>query len=189
MVSVPMNDEGKVPLKCSVTGKVVMVKPTAKGLPRLPTGWHRDKDGNAICGEGWKTLYVLRAVTIPVVGPVGIDWKELREIMKTAWGQSTSLSNWAISELSRRDIVRRQQDEKLPKQEHPYLYPEARIQFPGIPSQTVVSILHCIDKKYSKARFDLVWRSAISLPVLSLPCPFPGSQPELACFAQRGGAP
>jgi hypothetical protein len=168
-----MPEEPRVKVTCKITGKVVEVKTTAKGLPRLPTGWHRDGEGNEVSAEGWKTLYVLRAITIPVSGPENVSWPELREILKTAWGQSTSLSNWAISELSRRDSVRLPGQKKIAKTEHPYLYPDARALFPSVPSQTVVSILNAVDKKYAKLRYDLVWRSAISLPSFRYPIPFP----------------
>lgn len=168
--------EKKITITCSRTGKTAEVKPTAKGNPRPPAGW-KNHEGKFYSPEGWKEMYVLRAVTIPAAGPEDISWKELREMLKTAFGQATSVSNWVMAELSRRDAVRLPGMEKLPPMDSKkaYLYPEARTVFPGVPTGTLVSILNSAGSKYRKARYDLIWRSAISLPSFRYPVPFPVS--------------
>jgi hypothetical protein len=162
-------------LRCAATGKEVKVKPTPSGAPRPPRGWKRHGE-QYYSPQGWQSLYLLRAITIPIVGPHGeTNWPELREAMHAAWSQATSLSNWAISELSRRDVRRLPEMEKLPALDakRAYLYPEARELFPGIPTNTVVSILNAVGGKYRKLRYDLIWRAAISLPSFRYPTPFP----------------
>jgi hypothetical protein len=69
---------------CSATG----THPT-----RLPRGWKRSHDNQPICAKCWGERYVLRAVTIPVVGPVDGTWKELRDDLRDAWADATALSN------------------------------------------------------------------------------------------------
>lgn len=169
--------DGMLTVRCAATGKKLKVRPTPAGAPRPPRGW-KHHNGEYYSPEGWQGLYLLRAVTIPVVGPhdwTEVSWTDLRTALKTAWGQATALSNWAISEFSRRDVVRRPDMEKLPPPDPKrfYLYQEAREQFPGIPTNTVVSILNSVAGKYRKLRFDLVWRNAISLPSFRYPTPFP----------------
>ena len=148
-------------LHCSAEGK----HPT-----RIPRQWHRDPAGNPICAACWGRRYVLRAVTIPVVGPVDGTWPELRESLRAAWADATALSNWLMTELYARD-VRRGGQEKLPPQPKTYLYPEARERFPGIPSQTVASMEHAIAGKYRAARYKLLWTGEVSLPTYRYPAP------------------
>jgi hypothetical protein len=166
-------EAGKLTIRCAATGQSAQVKATPKGAPRPPTGWKHWGE-QYYSPAGWKSLFVLRAITIPVSGPAeGADWPELRTILKSAWGQATSLSNWAISELSRRDTVRGPAMEKLPPMARCYLYPQARALFPGIATASVVSILTAVERKYRKLRYELVWRSAISLPSFRYPTPYP----------------
>jgi hypothetical protein len=93
---------------------------------RLPPGWHRDPADSPVCSSCWNERYLLRAVTIPVAGPVDGTWEELRESLRTAWQAATRLSNWAIRELAKADIVRTPEMKKLPRMAAVYLYPGAR---------------------------------------------------------------
>lgn len=139
---------------------------------RLPPGWKRI-GADVLCAKCMKLKYVLRAITIPVVGPVDGDWKELREVLREMWGQTTSLSNWLISRYYAADVKRVPGMEKLPQMPRVYLYPEAREAFPELPSTSVVAIDHAVAGKYRKKRYDVIWRSSESLPNYRYPTPFP----------------
>lgn len=153
-------------MKCSICG----VEKDAKG--RLPKGWKR-KEGQSICKKDWNDLYVLRAITFPVVGPVGEDWKTLREALNQAWADCTRLSNWTVSELAKNDIVRMPDMEKLPPFKGPYLYPQARLICPLLASQSVAALENSVKAKYSKERYERIWLGARSLPSFRYPVPVP----------------
>lgn len=143
----------------------------AKGN-RLPPGWKRVGD-DVLCKACMKQEYVLRAITIPVVGPVDGEWKDLRGELKKLWGQTTNLSNWLMSHYYAADIKRVPGLEKLPTMPKVYLYPQAREAFPYLPAQSVVAIDHAVAGKYRSKRYDVIWRSAESLPNYRYPTPFP----------------
>lgn len=79
------------------------VKATASGGIRLPRGW-KNHDGYW-CIECWRKSYVLRAITIPIVRPLGegIGWPQLRESLNHGWRDMTALYNWLVRELYVRD--------------------------------------------------------------------------------------
>ena len=108
----------------------------------------------------WGERYILRTVTIPVVGPVDGTWKELRDDLRAAWADATALSNWLMTEYYVRD-VRRNDQVKLPPQPKTYLYPEATTRFPLVPSRTVAATDHAIAGKYRAARYKLIWTGSV----------------------------
>lgn len=79
-----------------------------------------------------------------------------------------------MTQLYARD-VRREPDgpEKMPPMPRVYLYPEARAVVPEMDSQSVASLLQAVERKYRARRYDLIWRSAISLPNHRYPVPYP----------------
>lgn len=166
--------DGKVAVKCVECAKEVRVKP-AKDGERCPKGWKRF-GGELYCADCKAKLYVLRAITVPIVGPVGepeIDtWPNLREALKTSWGESTALHNWMMSELYVRDVKRDGTMTKLPPRPQTYLYPEARARFPGIPSQTVSAIDQAVKGKYGSVRWKILWTGEMALPNYRYPTPF-----------------
>lgn len=139
---------------------------------RLPPGWKRVGD-KILCNRCMKREFVLRAITIPVVGPIDSDWKELREVLKDMWAQTTNLSNWLVSHYYAADIKRTPAVEKLPPMPRLYLYPAARKSFPDIPSTSVTAIEHAVSGKYRSKRYDVIWRASESLPNYRYPVPFP----------------
>jgi hypothetical protein len=143
---------------------------TGKHLTRLPHGWKRSHDNEPVCAKCWGERYTLRAVTIPVVGPVDGTWKELRDDLRDAWADATALSNWLMTEYYVRD-ARRNGQVKLPPQPQTYLYPEATMRFPSIPSKAVAAIDHSISGKYRAARYKLIWTGGVSLPTYRFPAP------------------
>ncbi len=154
-------------MKCSICG----IEKEEKG--RLPRGWKRL--GEAVqCGACWQKAFLLRAVTIPVAGPIDPkDWPALREALGEAWGDSTRLANWAMTELVKVETVRKPDDKKLGKAPNPYLYPAARKFVPEMSSTSVVAVLNTVQRKYNAARLDVIWRGAASLPSFRYPVPYP----------------
>lgn len=160
-----------LPCTCHDCGEQRTTKPTAKGTPRLPKGWKRHN--NVYCSKCWKKRFILRAVTIPVAGPVGRDWSELREALALCWQQSTGLANWTVTELAKADIVRSPEDERLPAMKNLYLYPQARRWCPSMPPTSVVALLHAVEQRYRKNRLSVIWRADSSLQRYRYPMPFP----------------
>src|SRR4029450_6481657 len=163
-------------MTCIVCGVVKEIKPDKRGSVRLPRGWHRVGEAS-YCAGCWGKRYVLRAITMPVAGPMGdgdgMDWVELRKRLAEAWQQSTGMGNWAVTELAKADVVRNPGMEKLKPMEGVYLYPGARAQYPGMTSSSVVSLLHAVEGKYRKTRLEVIWRNSASLPRFKYPMPYP----------------
>lgn len=164
--------EVQITVECSTCGASRATKPTKTGAPRIPTGWKRH-DGSVTCGTCWTARRKLRAVTLPVASIIDGEWAEFRAAMREAWSATTQMSNWAMSTLRAADVTRTPDMEKLPPLKGPYLYPGARALWPSMPSQSVVAVTHAAEKKYQKARFDVVWTHNASLPTFRYPVPFP----------------
>lgn len=174
---------------CTRCGKTADAKPTAKGEARLPRGWKRHN--GVWCNGCWQAAYMMRAVTIPVVGPVSCDWPTLRELLRTAWGESTRLANWCATQYYARDVRREPGIAKLPPPPKVYLYPEARAVCPALIPRTTVAIDHAIQGKYRESRYKLLWTNEVSLPTFKYPFPLPipddsfrlhlGDDSELLC--------
>jgi hypothetical protein len=124
------------------------------------------------CEKCWRERYSLRSIALPVVEPVGEDWAAFREALKDGWTEATAAANWMMTELYARD-VRRHGEEKMPRMTRVYLYPEARLRFPGLASQTVATIENHMQAAYRAARYEVVWTCAASLPVYRYPLPLP----------------
>jgi len=142
---------------------------------RLPRGWHRiPPDGSGLyCPRCWQARYLLRAITIPVAGPVDGTWEELREALRACWQATTRLSNWAVRELAKHDVVRTPAMSKLPPQPPVYLYPGAREVCPELDTGSVVAILHAVEGRYRSRRFETIWLGRASLPNYRYPTPYP----------------
>jgi hypothetical protein len=138
---------------------------------RLPHGWKR-LGGTVYCEACWRERYSLRSIALPVVEPVGEDWAVFRQTLKDGWTEATAAANWMVTELYARD-VRRNGEEKMPRMARVYLYPEARLRFPGLASQTVVSIENHVQAAYRSGRYELVWTCTASLPTHRYPLPLP----------------
>jgi hypothetical protein len=157
---------------CSTCHKLATTKPTKAGEERLPKGWKRRGD-ETICGECWSKAFILRAITFPVASPVGLDWSAFRLLLATCWQQSTGLANWATTELAKADVIRDGSSVRMPAMPRLYLYPAARARFPAMTPSSVVSLLHAVEGRYRKARLEVIWRAAASLPRYRYPVPYP----------------
>jgi len=160
-----------VTITCTRCGKASDAKPDKKGEAKLPRGWKRHS--GVWCPACWSAAYMMRAVTIPVAGPVSCEWPEFRELLGAAWGESTRLANWCVTQYYARDVRREPGMEKLPPPPKVYLYPEARAAFPTLVPTTVTAIDHAVQGKYRAARYKLLWTNEISLPTFRYPYPLP----------------
>lgn len=140
---------------------------------RLPRGWKRHNK-HIHCANCWKEQFCIRAITIPVLRPLGkgLGWPDLRTALTTAWGQTTMCINWMTSQLYIRDELRMPEQEKLGKMPKIYLYPEARELFPDLPSSTVSALERAVKSKYAKKRYQTIWTGESSLPNARYPQPF-----------------
>jgi hypothetical protein len=155
---------------CLGCGTTIQWKKPPK-TDRLPQGWKR-RGGEIFCSACWRKKYILRAVTIPVASPLDCSWDELQTSLHSMWATTTAASNWMLTEMYARDIRRTGATDKLPPMPRVYLYPEARIRFPALPSQSVAALEQAVGRKYRAKRYDVVWTCAASLPTYRYPTPF-----------------
>jgi hypothetical protein len=139
-------------------------------------GWHRHPvDEVLLCPRCWGRAYIVRAVTIPVAGPVDGSWAELAAALKSCWQGATSVANWAVTQLRLADVVRTPQMERLPKMPRVYLYPEARRLYPDVDPRSLTQILRSAEAVYRKSRYAAVWQLRAAVPTFRYPYPYPVS--------------
>lgn len=161
-----------LPIACGRCGREVQTRPTAKGLARLPRGWRRHQE-TVWCDACWRGAFVLRAITLPVAGPVEGEWKELQSALDACWRNATTVANWAVQELLRNDIVRTPDLTKLPPMPAVYLYPGARAVAPEMDTQSVTSVLRAVESRYRALRMAVIWQRRAAPPTYRYPAPYP----------------
>ena len=131
-----------------------------------------------------------RADSFAVNSCLTMPWKDFCKLLHEAWGQSTSLANWAARELDRRDVVRLPNMKKLPKMPSipqtrkgrkrlKGLYGLASVQFDfaaGWWKGTAIcasSILRAVERKYRRERYKIVWGGERTSARYRYPAPFP----------------
>lgn len=162
-------------------------KERATKTDRVPPGWHRLRE-EIICSDCWKRSYMLRAITVPVAGPVDATWPELRAALSESWAATTQMANWAIRELFKADRNRTPEDQKLWPMPKVYLYPGARALRPDLSTATVVSILRAVEGRYRKRRIETLWRCEASLPNFRYPVPIPIHVDRWSVEREDGGS-
>ncbi len=149
-------------------------EPKAGKGERLPSGWHRaPKTELPLCPKCWSERYILRAVTIPIAGPVSCDWPALRAALKTAWQRATRLTNLAVQELLKRDVVRTAAMPKLPPLPPGNLYQACKAEGYDGWSQSAAALLRQVEAKYRAKRYERIWLGQTSLPNARYPQPYP----------------
>jgi hypothetical protein len=108
-----------------------------------------------------------------VAEPLDANWGELRTALKTMWRATTQASNWMMTQFYMGDVRRDGSTEKLVPMPKIYLYPQARVLFPTLPSQTVAALERACHGKYRSIRHGLLWTLATALPTYRYPTPFP----------------
>lgn len=165
-------DYGKSTATCLQCGSSRECKRGRDGLPSCPMGWKRLPSG-LHCGKCWHKSYALRAITVPVAGPVGGKWEPLREALKAAWADCARFSNLCVQSLYAAEPPRGESLGKLPRVDLYGLYRDRKDEWPAISSGTVVALCHSVEGRYRKARWDCVWRRAQALPTYRYPTPLP----------------
>lgn len=159
-------------MRCGQCRAELKTSVNKKGTELMPRGAKRL--GEVVyCKKCWKELYVLRAITIPVRGPLGSTWQELRESLKSAWSMSTAATNAAMSFTFAHDEHRKPGIEKMPPKPTTYTYPVIRAAVPDMPTASVVCIANAVEQKYRAKRYEIVWTGVSSLPSARYPQPYP----------------
>ena len=161
--------------------------PAERNGDRAGGGW-KNHVGRYWCPDCWRRSFMLRAITVPIAGPVDCDWAELRTVLKSCWAAATSLANWATTELYRHDVVRTPDMGRLGK--YPvrlYLYPDARRVVPEMDPTSVTALLQAVEGKYRKRRLAVVWARSESLPNYRYPVPYPVHNQAWSASRGEGG--
>lgn len=161
-------------IACSVCSK-----PSTSESDRLPRGWKRTDA--VYCDKCWRERYVLRAITMEVVKPLGdgVGWDELRAAVRASCGQATSITNLIMGRMFATDRQRMPDDKKLGKFDFDYetkggpLYHECRKMWPDFDSRSVASLMQALRGKYVKKRYEILWTGESSLPSARYPQPYP----------------
>lgn len=177
--------------KCGAAIKAVKTK--TGDDTKLPRGWKRTDDDSPVCQDCWDKTFVMRSVIFPVAGPYmhgsqeerNQAWRELRDDLYAAWGDTTRVANWYTRELVKAEPPRLATDVKLAPAPHPYLYNEARALCPGLVPSSVTALLRAVGLKYDSRRFHAIWRCAESVPSFRYPVPLPCNQQSWS--AEYGG--
>ena len=163
--------------------------------PRLKKGEKRIGDTIYTAAE-WKSKYCIRAVVIPIVSPVVAPgagpqsdavkaaWTELRAILANAWTLSTEAANWALRRLLANEPTRQPGQTKCPPMPPIYLYGER--DWTGW-SNSASSVLRTVEQTYRAKRYECVWMSSNSLPVVRYPYPYPVKNVTWNLVRDEGG--
>jgi hypothetical protein len=155
----------------------------------LPPSWKRDKAEQPVCDKCWRAAYVLRAVTVPVAEPVDATKDELWAALRRCWQASTAAANLAVQALLKADVVRLPGMTKMPPMPRVYLYGEVPPGICGMDCNSHVALLHAVEQKYRKARFDVVWLRSAAPPSYRYPVPYPLRPTNWRCKTGEGGEP
>lgn len=166
-----------------------------KQSKRLPFGWHADAGGAPHCKGCWHAAYRPLTVTGVVAGPLtdlppdaaGAAWADLRAAVVAAWGASTRLANWAVTELLRHEPPRAGGG-KLEKLS-PYLYglfgqSPLRGEWGGA-AQSANAILRWAEAKYRAQRFAVQVTHAATAMTFRWPVPYPVPEQAWGLRAER----
>lgn len=169
-------DAPMVMAQCSRCSKEQPVKASshARGY-NLPRSWREMESGpyaGIWCPDCWSGAFVPRCLTIPVSGPSGATWEELRIALRQCWGWSTAVANWATTELAKADTPRTATVEKLAPSPKPYLYPGIEAIAPGMDSQAKIAVLNTVTRNYAARRYEVLWRRTASFPAYRYPYPY-----------------
>lgn len=159
---------------------------------RLPFGWKRYA-AKEHCPDCWKSMFVVRSITIPISNPSKELWSKMRE----CWEMARSLANWAITTMYLMDTRRTPDMETLPKiSERPekielYKLFQNRYDrnFWKGSTQSANCVLRMAEKQYNTHRWNVLWCGNESLLAFrSDRIPFPLDQDQWSITLEDGGA-
>ncbi len=155
------------------------------GRGRLPKGWKILGD-DVYCPTCKTALFAIRAVVLPIAGPVDHSWVELRAALHDVWSATTACANWMTTELYARDVRRQPGEVKLARMPRIYLYPEARALFPALPAQSLPALELELQRQYRAHRHELLWTRSRALASHRYPYPLPVPSRSW-CLTETGG--
>lgn len=182
-------------IRCGRCAAARAAKPGKDG-PKLPRGWQRMPRGQyegIWCEDCWEAAFVMRAITLPVAGPIvpeGGDqeqaWEDLRGRVRKCWRTATDLANWMVREMARSEPPKDPETGRLPGRPVVDLYQRSKIPFPGADPATVSALCQSIGSKYNKHRVA-VEEGVESLPLSRYPQPYPVRADAWAAEMDRDG--
>lgn len=187
---------------CAACGLNRQTKQSSSGKLLPPRGWKRrdGEDGDVFtCPACWRSLYRLRAITIPVQGvQCGGTWAEFCLAVRQSLLRSRTLAQWTINKLAATDVVRGFGDDKMPP--HPPLGHANRVYLYGIGPEypewfqwagnyrSAECVMRLMEAKYNAKRSGIIWEANSSIPTIRS-CPYPiaaQNSHELRRTRQRG---
>lgn len=159
----------KTKATCSCCNKTIDVNVAKDGSAKTPFSW-KVLCGKLYCKSCKKANFVLRAISLPVSGPIDAEWKDIGPLFKRGWGDATKLGNFYLRELAKADKITA--DEKLPPYQKIDLYKIGRNVVPEFTPTSVVSVSNSAVALYVKNR-SLIARGQTSLPTFRYPTPIP----------------
>lgn len=157
-------------MKCDICS----VEEDTKG-DRIPKGWKR-LVGVLHCGKCLRSRFARRAVTIPIVSPVGMGWDDLRKALRQSFDWTTQAANWVLRQLAAHDAGIDPVTKKLGKFAPPE--PDGKSLYKGvadrwcIDTRTASCIVRAATAKYGACRLKM-HRGEVSLPSIRYPHPIP----------------
>lgn len=140
----------------------------------LPIGWKRLGEATH-CEKCWRSRFALRAVTLPIVSPVGMSWDDLRKLLRESFTWTTQAANWTLRQLAMHDpgLDAEGKITKLPVVE-----PEGKSLYKGVAdrwpldTRTASTVVQAATAKYRACRLNMM-RGRVSLPSIRYPHPIP----------------
>lgn len=134
-------------------------------------GWKRVGE-ELLCGDCVSLYYFVTVASVRVSGLDGDTWKDFRESLDFAWGESTRIANWASSTLLSHETFSGW-GEKTPKKKLMDIYnicknDEIRR---GFPSACTLKTIKRVEAVYNAKRIDIC-RGRASAPSFRFPQPF-----------------
>lgn len=183
--------EQTVTLTCAATGESKQTPLNADGTPKL-NGW-KHVDGKYYSPDGFASLFVCRAITVPVDRVVigyktpfdlpyddpqyTVNYREFRKALNVSWKQCAQIGNYYMGRLFSMDTQPIKDGKLVPmsfsNDDRNALSRLCRTVFPDIDSQSLYSMTRAAESRYKQARFDIHIRVAKSVPSYRIPTPLP----------------
>lgn len=144
---------------CSQCSKAQEAKESSPGKIRAPKGWVRTGTGDdtLVCAKCWGTRYATRTISVPVSGPVGLEWPDLRKLWRQASQDARVLANWAYRHLVSIEPPKTPEG-KLGKYPKVYLYGNATASGPGwgtLGAAVGSQVLRQVEADYRADRYEM----------------------------------
>lgn len=190
-----MHDVEATTIRCDGCGVERAAKPGKHTAAKLPRDW-KVLGGRRLCKTCRDSLYVMRAVPLPVSGAIDEEtgqWvdpavADFRAATFEAWGWATHASNVIVTELARNEHpVRGDQGVKLGPAPVLNSYESVRRMVPDMDPASVAALDQAVKGKYRKSRFNVFCRGVEALPTFRFPTPYPVRKDCWECVNRPSG--